>query len=75
MTNEIAIQSLGPGLPGNKEMQEQWFFHELIHHILHQMNHKLRSDEAFVNLFASLLHQALSTAMYDEGEEQEASDA
>ena len=40
------------------------FLHELVHFILNIMGRDaLNSDEAFVNLFAELLYQAMSTAV------------
>ena len=44
---------------------EQTFFHELIHFILTKMNlNDLSADEKFVDVFASLLHQAMTTMEY-----------
>jgi Zn-dependent peptidase ImmA (M78 family) len=40
---------------------QQTFCHELVHAVLHEMNHKLTHDEVFVDNFGSLLHQAMST--------------
>lgn len=40
------------------------FAHELVHSILDAMGHRLNKDEAFVDSFSGLLHQALSTAKY-----------
>lgn len=40
------------------------FTHELTHAILDAMGHKLSRDEGFVDAFAGLLDQALSTAKY-----------
>ena len=41
---------------------EQIFMHELIHFILEAMNeNELRINEKFVDIFASLLHQAINT--------------
>lgn len=37
------------------------FLHELTHAILFAMEHELRSDEAFVDLFSGLLYQALES--------------
>lgn len=49
----------GPGtMPGHI------LCHEITHAILSAMGHKLNNDEAFVDNFSGLLHQALSTAKY-----------
>jgi predicted SprT family Zn-dependent metalloprotease len=66
-SNEIHLQSHTASVPNPPTDIEQAFVHELIHWILNQMNHKLNNNEAFVNLFASLLHQALTTAEYRKG--------
>jgi predicted SprT family Zn-dependent metalloprotease len=58
---EIFLQELLPGVALTEQRQEQVFYHELTHHILHHMSHKLRDDEGFVELFSSLLHQAMSS--------------
>lgn len=62
--NEIVLQSVIPGAPMTSDRQGQVFCHELTHHILREMRSKLRDDESFVDLFASLLHQAFVTAEY-----------
>lgn len=41
------------------EMREHSYLHELSHAVLHAMNHALYEDEAFVDVFSGLLHQAL----------------
>lgn len=64
--NEIVLQSVIPGAPMTIDRQGQVFCHELTHHILREMHNKLRDDEGFVDLFSSLLHQALITAEYDQ---------
>lgn len=43
---------------------EQTYLHELTHAALDQMAHRLSKNEAFVDQFASLLHQALTGARY-----------
>lgn len=44
------------------ETVEQSFWHELIHWILFVMHeHELRENEKFVDLFATFLHQVLTT--------------
>lgn len=40
------------------------FCHELTHSILTSMGHPINADEAFVDSFSGLLHQALTTATY-----------
>jgi hypothetical protein len=46
---------------------EQTFLHEMVHFILEGMNeHDLRGNEKFVDNFSALLHQALTTAEYEE---------
>ncbi len=46
---------------------EQTFLHEVVHVILSQMNEgELCNNEQFVDVFAALLHQALTTAEYSE---------
>jgi len=62
--NEIILQAIIPGAPMTEDRQGQVFCHELTHHILREMHNKLRDDEGFVDLFSSLLHQALITAEY-----------
>lgn len=71
-SSEIRIQAEVEGVFTRPQSQrEQWFFHELVHHILHQMYEpELRSNEKFVDLFASLLHQAMATADYSPGLER-----
>lgn len=55
-TNEIRVVKLGA------EATEQTFYHELMHAILTAMNHKLNTNEPFIDMFSGLLHQALKTA-------------
>jgi len=44
-----------------KTLQEQAFYHELVHAILDAMGHELYDDEVFVQTFSALLHQAVAT--------------
>jgi len=67
--NEILIQTIVPGAPMTQDRQGQVFCHELVHHILREMNDAKRDDEAFVDLFAALLHQALVTAEYEDDDD------
>ena len=49
------------------EDQEHWFLHELTHHIFNALDEiDLRNNEKLVEQFSGLLHQALTTAEYDE---------
>ena len=43
---------------------EQTYLHEMSHAILDGMSHRLARNEAFVDNFANLLHQALTGARY-----------
>jgi hypothetical protein len=66
LINKIYIQPQDRTNTITREMMEQTFFHELVHIILdHMSREKLNNDEAFVNIFSLLLHQALSTAEYE----------
>ena len=60
-TDTIHLQTGGSQWEISRERVEQVYCHELVHFILHHMHSKLRDDEVFVDLFANLLHQALST--------------
>jgi predicted SprT family Zn-dependent metalloprotease len=64
-TGHIKLQPVNGTSKLKKGTVEQVFCHELVHHILHAMNEtKLATSEKFTDNFASLLHQALSTARY-----------
>ena len=43
-------------------LREHTYVHELVHSILGAMGHRLNEDEEFVDMFAGLLHQALTTS-------------
>lgn len=45
-----------------QSLREHTFYHELVHSILSSMDHDLNDDEKFVDMFAGLLHQAMTTA-------------
>jgi hypothetical protein len=46
----------------SEQITEQSYLHELTHFILFVMEeHELRTNEKFVDRFASLLHQAITT--------------
>jgi len=60
--SEILIQESTNTWPRTQEQIEQTFLHELTHYILEKLNEReLRDNEKFVNTFAGLLHQALTT--------------
>ena len=64
--HKITIQSSSKEFPLSRDDIEQSFLHELTHWILYMgQKDKLNSDEDFVDLFASLLHQAITTMEYD----------
>ena len=48
-----------------KEEIANTFWHELTHAILHDMKHKLETDEKFVTAFADRLTQAVNSARFD----------
>ena len=62
--NKILLQPNVSGHACSQEYIEQTFCHELVHYILLHMNSDKNSDEAFVDTFGHLLHQALVTAEY-----------
>lgn len=64
--NTILIQDNGEQVNMIISKMEQVFFHELVHYILNAMGEdKINSNDKFVDLFASLLHQAITTFEYD----------
>lgn len=67
-THEIALQPNCDTFSRPGTFQQQVFCHELVHWILHEMyESELRGNEKFVDKFASLLHQALTTMEYGNG--------
>jgi len=67
--NIIKLQTNTNGCQRQLTQIEETFFHELVHNIYQAMGEKkLSENETHVGLFASLLHQALSTAVYLEEE-------
>jgi hypothetical protein len=61
--NTIKIAGHSAVWPQKTSREEQVFLHELVHFILYSMHEDdLRKNEKFVDVFASLLHQALITA-------------
>lgn len=64
--NFIYLQNSIEGRKLTTEQIEQTFIHELVHMILfHAGQEELTVDEAFVELVSNLLHQALTTSIYD----------
>jgi hypothetical protein len=51
---------------GTPTTTEHSFMHELAHAILYCMNSDLYDDEVFVDTFAGLAHQALTSAKFSE---------
>lgn len=50
------------GVESNIESIEQSFYHELVHAILHSLGEKdLNSNEKFVDMFGTMLHQFMKT--------------
>ena len=74
-TNEIILQPVCGGVECSQTNVEIAFMHELIHHICYHagaaINHKLdqgnylHQNEEFVDLFAGILHQALTSMEFD----------
>lgn len=73
----ITLQPIDATYPCTPEKREQVFYHELVHHISyhagaavnHELEKGLHTNEEFVDLFAALLHQALTTMEYDDSNE------
>jgi hypothetical protein len=51
---------------GTQSTMEHSYLHELGHAILYCLNNSLYDDEAFVDTYAGLLHQAMTSAKYPE---------
>lgn len=66
--NEIELQDNEcAGIPLPTTKVEEIFCHELVHFILYYAGEQeLRNNEQFVDVFSGLLHQALTTAVYDD---------
>ena len=62
---QIATHSTRRGIRYRKEEIANTFWHELTHAILHDMKHKLETDEKFVTAFADRLTQAVNSARFD----------
>ena len=63
--HEIILQKNNDGFQRPNSEIEHAFLHELTHLILDQMcEHEMKKDEKFVEVFSSLLHQAITTMEY-----------
>ena len=62
---QIATHSPRRRVRYRKEDIANTFWHELTHAILHDMKHKLETDEKFVTAFADRLTQAVNSARFD----------
>jgi hypothetical protein len=61
-TNEIWLQADVKDFPSAPSQQRQWYFHELLHHILNAMNEsKLNENDDFVDNLAQYLTQAIES--------------
>lgn len=69
----INLQPINATYPATPEKRGQIFCHEFVHHIAyhagaainHELSKQLHDNEEFVDLFGSLLHQALTTMEYE----------
>lgn len=67
LNNEITLLFSVNGTKINNNIMSQVFFHELVHHVLFLIHREdLSDDETFVDLFGSLLHQAITTMKYED---------
>jgi predicted SprT family Zn-dependent metalloprotease len=65
-SDSIALQPNTDTFRRPQTQLEQVFLHELVHYILNEMNeYDLRRNEKFVDVFAGLLHQALTTMEFE----------
>lgn len=75
-SNKIVLQTDGKQVALKPSQIEQTFLHELVHHISyhagaavnHELKKSLHQNEEFVDLFSHLLHQALTSMEYANGE-------
>lgn len=70
--NKILLQPSSDAIPLKPEMIEQTFMHELTHFVLYHAGAAytgkcdyMHQDEGFVDLVASLYHQAFTTMEYE----------
>ena len=64
---KVISVAMRDGLGNELEPEEvrDTFWHEMTHAILHDMKHKLETDEKFVTAFADRLTQAVNSARFD----------
>ena len=63
-TIQLASHSNTTNRPYSKAQRQETFWHEVTHAILHDMGHKLYTNERFVTDFASRLSKAISSARF-----------
>lgn len=63
-TIQLASHSNTTTKPYSKEQRQETFWHEVTHAILHDMGHKLHTNERFVTDFASRLSKAITSAKF-----------
>lgn len=67
----ILLQNTQPGYIMSGGRLEQTYLHELTHAILHTMAESdLYGNEKFVDVFATFLHQALTSAKFEEDKDE-----
>ena len=66
-TKRIRLQPSSSSHPVHPLDEERTFIHEVLHQCLHYMERNdLCEDEKFVNLLAGMIHQAITTAKFEE---------
>ena len=63
-TIQLASHSNTTNRPYSKAQRQETFWHEVTHAILHDMGHKLYTNERFVTDFASRLSKAITSAKF-----------
>lgn len=60
-SSEVVLQKPSESYPIRRDILEETYLHEIVHHILQAMSNTLCGDEVFVETFAALLHQVFVT--------------
>ena len=60
----ISVATKVDDKPRKSQQIAETFWHEVTHAILHDMGHKLTTDEQFVNAFSKRLTQVIYTARF-----------